>query len=153
MLQKKFLSVQIALSLIWISTKRYKCYSGSAQTELSCVQRSIKQVIMLIKRLISVLSGRSSKVKSLNFVIWWTDGQSKRPPRQDKHGHYFLYHIFCSFYNHFITTLKVAAELDIPILITLSNSNIILHDVLVQLQIFNSTNINHGQSYPIFGFW
>ena len=31
---------------------------------------------------------------------------------------------------------------------------IILHDVFVQLQsIFNSTNINHGQSYPIFGFW
>ena len=28
-------------------------------------------------------------------MIWWHDGQSKRPVRQDKHGHYFLYHIFC----------------------------------------------------------
>ena len=29
-----------------------------------------------------------------------------------------------------------------------------MHDVFVQLQsIFNSTNINQGQSYPIFGFW
>ena len=36
----------------------------------------------------------------------------------------------------------------------ISNRKIILHDVFVQLQsIFNSTNINHGQSYPIFGFW
>ena len=30
----------------------------------------------------------------------------------------------------------------------------ILHDFFVQFQsIFNNTNINHGQSYPIFGFW
>ena len=29
----------------------------------------------------------------------------------------FLYHIFCSFYNIFITTLRVAAELYIQILI------------------------------------
>ena len=29
----------------------------------------------------------------------------------------FLYHIFCSFYNLFITTLRVAAELYITILI------------------------------------
>ena len=43
-----------------------------------------------------------------------------------------LYHIFCSFYKPFITTLRVDAELDIPILITLSNRYIILHDVLVQ---------------------
>ena len=65
----------------------------------------------------------------------------------------FLYQIFCSFYNPFIATLIVAAELDISILINLSNRNIILHDVLVQLQsIFNRTNINHGQSYPIIGF-
>ena len=36
----------------------------------------------------------------------------------------------------------------------ISNRKIILHDVFVQLQsIFNSTNIYHGQSYPIFGFW
>ena len=35
----------------------------------------------------------------------------------DKHGHFFLYHIFCSFYNIFITTLRVAAELYIQILI------------------------------------
>ena len=35
-----------------------------------------------------------------------------------------------------------------------TNREIILHDVFVQLQsIFNSTNINHGQSYPICGFW
>ena len=33
-------------------------------------QRSVKQLIMLIKHLISVLSGRLSKVKKLNFVIW-----------------------------------------------------------------------------------
>ena len=54
----------------------------------------------------------------------------------------------------FITPLREAAELEIQSLITLFSQNIILHDVLVQLQsIFNSTNINHGQSYPIFGFW
>ena len=45
--------------------------------------------------------------------------------------------------------MRVAAELYIY-----TNREIILHDVFVQLQsIFNSTNINHGQSYPIFGFW
>ena len=48
----------------------------------------------------------------------------------------------------------MAAELDITILTNLSNRNIILHDVLVQLHsIIISTNINNGQSYPIFGFW
>ena len=46
-----------------------------------------------------------------------------------------------------LLTLRVAAELDIPILINLSNRNIILHDVLVQLHcIFNGTNINHDKS-------
>ena len=42
----------------------------------------------------------------------------------------------------------MAAELDIPILINLSNRNIVLHDVLLQLHsIFNNgTNINHDQS-------
>ena len=36
----------------------------------------------------------------------------------------------------------------------ISNRKIILYDAFVRFQsIFNSTNINHGQSYPIFGFW
>ena len=43
------------------------------------------------------------------------------------------------------------AELDIPILVNLSIRSITLRYVLVHsLSIFNSTNINHGQSYPIF---
>ena len=79
--------------------------------------RSIKQFIMLKKHLISVLLGRSSKVKSLNFVIWLHDGRNNRPLLQDKHGYYFLYHIFCSFYVPFFITLRVAAELGIPIAI------------------------------------
>ena len=56
-----------------------------------------------------------------------------------------LYHILSSFYNPIITTLRVAAQQDIPILINLSNCNMNLHDVLVQLQnIFYSTNIDRG---------
>ena len=67
----------------------------------------------------------------------------------------FLYHIFYSFCNPLIT-LRVAAELSFPVSINSSHRNIILHDVLLQLHsIFQSTKIkfNHGQSYPIFGFW
>ena len=50
----------------------------------------------------------------------------------------------------FIATLRVAAKLDIPVLINLSNCNMILHDVILQLHsIFNGTNINHGlELYP-----
>ena len=56
-------------------------------------------------------------------------------------------------HNPFITTVKVAAELDITVLINLSNRNIILHEFLLQLQsIFNGTKINYGQSHPILGF-
>ena len=44
------------------------------------------------------------------------------------------------------------AELDIPVVINLSN-RIILHDVLLQLySMFNGTKISYGQSYLIFGF-
>ena len=50
----------------------------------------------------------------------------KTSDRCDKHGHYFLCHIFYSFYNRFIKTLVVEAELDIPVLIN-------LHDVLMHL--------------------
>ena len=46
----------------------------------------------------------------------------------------------------------MAAELDIPVFINLSNRNIILHDVLMQLHnLSNGKNINHGQS-RFFGF-
>ena len=66
----------------------------------------------------------------------------------------FLYHIFYSFDKPFITTGRVVAELDIPVLTNWSNRNIILHDVILQLKSnFNGTSIDHGQSYPIFGFW
>ena len=34
-----------------------------------------------------------------------------------------LYHIFYSFYNIFFTTLRVAAELDVSVLINLSDRN------------------------------
>ena len=48
----------------------------------------------------------------------------------------------------------MSAELDIPVFINLSNRNIILHDDIWQLHsIFKGMNINHGQSYLIFGFW
>ena len=82
------------------------------------------------------------------WVIWWHDGQSKRPLRQDKHGHYFLIShllfVLQYFYHNFESCCWTIY----------TNRKIILHDVFVQLQrIFNSTNINHGQSYPIFGFW
>ena len=82
------------------------------------------------------------------WVIWWHDGQSKRPLRQDKHGHYFLIShllfVLQYFYHNFESWCWTIY----------TNRKIILHDVFVQLQsIFNSTNINHGQSYPIFGFW
>ena len=45
----------------------------------------------------------------------------------------FLYYIIYSFYNRFIATLRVSAELDISVLINLFNHNIILHGVLMQL--------------------
>ena len=82
------------------------------------------------------------------WVIWWHDGQSKRPLRQDKHGHYFLIShllfVLQYFYHNFESCCWTIY----------TNREIILHDVFVQLQsIFNCTNINHGQSYPIFGFW
>ena len=82
------------------------------------------------------------------WVIWWHDGQSKRPLRQDKHGHYFLIShllfVLQYFYHNFESCCWTIY----------TNRKIILHDVFVQLQsIFNSTNINHGQFYPIFGFW
>ena len=82
------------------------------------------------------------------WVIWWHDGQSKRPLRQDKHGHYFLIShllfVLQYFYHNFESCCWTIY----------TNRKIILHDVFVQLQsIFNSTKINHGQSYPIFGFW
>ena len=58
-----------------------------------------------------------------------------------------------SFYNPFITTLRVAAEVNIPILINLSNCNIVVLDFLLHLiSIVNYTNINHGQFNPNFGF-
>ena len=64
-----------------------------------------------------------------------------------------IFYIIFSFYNPSITNFKEAAVPNIPVLIDLSNLNIILHDVLLQLHsIFNGTNINHVQSYPIFGF-
>ena len=66
-------------------------------------------------------SGRSVKDQNLKFSIFWHAGQSKRPLWWDKHGHYFLYNIFYSIYNPFITTLRMAAELDIPVVINLSN--------------------------------
>ena len=121
---------------IWSTNRAIMC------TEINL---TLHHDIMLIQRQISVLSGRSSKVKSLNFVIWW---QSKRPLRQDKHGHYFLIShllfVLQYFYHNFESCCWTIY----------TNRKIILHDVFVQLQsIFNSTNINHGQSYPIFGFW
>ena len=46
----------------------------------------------------------------------------------------------------FYNPLRVAAKLDILLLINLSDCNMILHDVLLQLHsIFNSTKITHGQ--------
>ena len=137
------------------------------------------------------------------WVIWWHDSQSQRPLRQDKQGHYFLishllfvlqyfYHNFESccwtiytnrkiiLHDVFVQLQSIFNSTNINhgqsyyflishLLFVLqyfyhnfesccwtiyTNRKIILHDVFVQLQsIFNSTNINHGQSYPIFGFW
>ena len=45
----------------------------------------------------------------------------------------FFISCFLSIYNHFITTIiRVAAEIDIPVLMYSSKSNIILHDVVMQ---------------------
>ena len=52
-----------------------------------------------------------------------------------------------SFYNPFITTLRVAAEVNIPILINLSNCNIVVLDFLLHLISivnYNYTNIKGG---------
>ena len=57
-------------------------------------------------------------------------------------------HILYSFYYYFVKILRVAAEIDIPAI-----GFCITFNVLVQLNsIFNGTNINHSQCYPILGF-
>ena len=69
-----------------------------------------------------------------------------------KHGHYFLYHIY-SFYNHFISTLKLAAELDALVIISLSNRNLILHVVHLQLHsVFNDTALTTVNPTQFLGF-
>ena len=136
-------------SFIWIPIKRYKCCSGpNGMTWYEHMKHKPSYHVYIDQFNTSSCWYSASKVKSLNFVIWWHDGQSKRPLRQDKHGHYFLIShllfVLQYFYHNFESCCWTIY----------TNRKIILHDVFVQLQsIFNSTNINHGQFYPIFGFW
>ena len=106
-----------------ISIKRYKCYSGPDRMTWSkymVYKPSYHVYIDQLNNSCCLLSawslrpGRLSKVKSLNFVIWWHNSQSKWPLWKENNVQYLSHHIFCSFYNPFITTLRVVAELDIP---------------------------------------
>ena len=51
----------------------------------------------------------------------------------DGTGTVAIFYITYPIHNHFITTLRVAAELDIPVVNNLPNRDVILHDVLLQL--------------------
>ena len=76
--------------------------------------------------------------RGINFWMAW--GVVKCPAIETGQARsLFLYHILCSFYNPFITTLRMEVELDIQILINLSNRNIIPHYVFVQLYIIHNS--------------
>ena len=95
----------------------------------------------------------------INFSILYEtscgsgNAEMKWPPWTSSRSQ-FLYHIIYLINIPFITTSKVNAELDVPVLINLSNRNIILHDVpssncTALLTARTLTTVNP----TLFGFW
>ena len=66
--------------------------------------------------LCAIRSVKQDEKFKLRDLVTWRSKQATAATGQAR-SLFFLYHIFCSFYNLFIITLRVAAELYIPIFI------------------------------------
>ena len=149
-------------SFIWIPIKRYKCCSGPNgmtwyehmkhkpsyhvyRDQFNTASWHHVDIAPDFCAIRSVKQGEKFKLRDL--VTW----RSKQATAATGQARSLFFDITSSV--RFTIFLSQLWELLLNYILY-TNREIILHDVFVQLQsIFNSTNINHGQSYPICGFW